>query len=457
MLSPSDFIAKTKLDFQEAAKKGTFLVPTNTPSKFPKILKYVDGMASMGMDYNSVCYSEDAVAKRVKQLEEAEPNRTVVIQDFIRGYESMVIVVEMGSEVVALPPADWEFDPNTPTDKAWLTFGNKFEAQGSGILPKFVVDEPRRSNLCKAAIAAFKALGMQGRGGWGRVDMRCEVATGDVYCLEVNHMPAVFYPEGDEKCDDIIINEGFPGGHEAFFEVLLFTKAFQLKQAKENISEHATTSTCSEPIGTLKTKGATMAEVYDNFVGNYDQLIVNQNIYQLQVKYFAEYSYSGTVLDLACGTGCVGMIIHQTSPDAQISGIDISPLSLQTPQVLKHYTEATKVGYIQDEVMGLESNSFDHVVCFGALYFLDRTEFLATLSKMFMVSHKTVMFDVCNVSTSYISSIVKCFGEGIRAHNNVEALRCFGVPKGWKKVIDEEALMFHSPAFFFFLLTCCIS
>ncbi len=45
-------------------------------------------------------------------------------------------------------------------------------------------------------------------------------------------MPAVFYPKDDRLSDDVIIRQHFPGQHEAFFEMLLFTKQLQLKHAK---------------------------------------------------------------------------------------------------------------------------------------------------------------------------------------------------------------------------------
>jgi hypothetical protein len=50
LLNPCDFMAKTKLDLEEAARKGGFRVPGNTANKFPKIVKYVDGLASIRMD-----------------------------------------------------------------------------------------------------------------------------------------------------------------------------------------------------------------------------------------------------------------------------------------------------------------------------------------------------------------------------------------------------------------------
>jgi ubiquinone/menaquinone biosynthesis C-methylase UbiE len=451
LLNPSDFMAKTKLDFETASQKGGFRVPGNAANKFPKIVKYVDGLASIGMDYDSICYSEEAVAKRVELMKENEPTREVLVQDFIRGIESMVIVVEMGSEVYALAPVDWVFAPSTPVDKAWLAYGTKFESLAEGSVHfEFITDEPRRTNVCKAAVAAFKGLGMQGRGAWGRVDMRCEHVTGDVYCLELNHMPCLFYPEDSKLSDDIIIRDAYPGGHEAFIEMLLFTKKIQTDQGKahylDDINGHSEHETSGELIGDFKTKGKTIAEVYNNAADTYDNVASKLPVRSWQEKYFANYDYSGTILDLACGTGALGMIIHQANPTAQISGIDVSALSLQKPNVLEHYAQPATLGYMQDEIMKCGEKSFDHVVCYGALHFLDRTEFMAVVSRMFMVARKSIFFEVADVNQEYIDAILKCFGEGLRNHNNVSALRRFGTPKGWEKVVDEWTTSFFSPS-----------
>jgi len=92
------------------------------------------------------------------------------------------------------------------------------------------------------------------------------------------------------------------------------------------------------------------------------------------------------------------VIIRQANPTAQISGIDISALSLQKPNVLEHYAQPTTLGYMQNEIMKCEEKSFDHVVCYGALHFLDRTEFMAVVSRMFMISRKSVFFEVADVN-----------------------------------------------------------
>jgi predicted TPR repeat methyltransferase len=157
------------------------------------------------------------------------------------------------------------------------------------------------------------------------------------------------------------------------------------------------------------------------------------------------YDYSGTVLDLACGTGGIGMLIHAAGHEARISGIDLSPLSLQTSQVRAHYTPPLVAGPLQEEIMRFPT-PVDHIVCFGALHFLTATEFIATLARMFMLARKSVAFDVDDVSEEYISKIVARFGEGLRNHNNLLALRRFDIPSGWRKVVEEEGSLFFSPS-----------
>jgi SAM-dependent methyltransferase len=291
---------------------------------------------------------------------------------------------------------------------------------------------------------------MQGGGAWGRVDLRCEVTTGEIYCLELNHMPALFYSKDDKLSDDVIIRETYPGGHEAFIEMLLFTKKFQISQGKSLQEIPASTEPTKDvpigPIGDFKTQGKTIAEVYDNAADMYDDIQAKMDIRAWQINYFASHDYSGTVLDLACGTGGVGMVIHQTNPTALISGVDVSAHSLQKPYVLQHYTQPITVGFMQNEIWKYKENSFDHIVCFGALHFLDRTEFMAVVARMFSIASKSIAFDVDDVDDTYINAIVKCFGEGLRNHNNTVALQRFGVPNGWKKVVDERQSLFYSPS-----------
>lgn len=511
----------TKQDLKVASKRyGTFKVPGNTPGKFPKIIKFVDGMASLGMDESSVCYSQEAVDLKISELKQQEPQREILVQDFIRGIETTAIIVEMGSEVVALPPVDWVFASDIAIDKAWLSYTSKFEDLGAGRIHfEFVDDEQRKAKICDAGVAAFKALGLQGRGGWGRIDARVEYDTGDVYCLEMNHLPALFFPQNETMSDDIILRQTYPGGHEAFIDMMLYTKQYQLAHPRQegnrhvesngvaehghskighitntngttingNVANTTTNGTASngtiingtaanghadsvskaddcinvqvpsamtqaesrkplsttQAIGDFRARGITIADVYDSAVGAYDCVQATMPIRQWQIEYFSQYSYHGTVLDLACGTGGIGMLIKKAGNNANIHGIDISPLSLRTEQVKRHYA-TTAVGLLQDAIMG--EGQYDHIVCFGALHFLTRVQFNAAIARMFMLARKSVAFDVDDVSQEYIDKIIEAYGEGLRNHNLIKAYHRFGIPPGWRKVVEETRPLFYSPS-----------
>lgn len=76
----------------------------------------------------------------------------------------------------------------------------------------------------------------------------------------------------------------------------------------------------------------------------YDKVSATTPFHKWQLDYFPRSDYTGTVLDLGCGTGGVGARIHEAGWSAEISGVDLSPLSLQTAQVKQHYTGSVSVG-----------------------------------------------------------------------------------------------------------------
>ncbi|KAG7008610.1 hypothetical protein G7Y79_00005g017510 [Physcia stellaris] len=492
LCNPSEFIGKTKADFYEAARvMEGLLVPGDTPGHFPKIVKYTDGLGSMGLD--SLCYTEEAVKGMTDTMSTKEPHRKTIVQDYIRGTESFAVVVEMGDQVVALEPMDILFAPDTDPDQAWLSYSNKWAPFGEGATHmEFVKEEPRRSRLQEAAIKAFESLRMQGRAGWCRVDMRVEEGSGDIYCLEVNHMATIFYPPEETRSDDVVIRETYPGGHEAFFDMLVHTKQFQLSQKKaKNVGAHQglmdgntlpridkadcngidhpkdhkggassnpvnvavqvtdnvpprAESSNVDPHQFFKPKGSSIAAVYDSVAPTYDESFAKQPFYKWQSEYCSMFDYSGSVLDLGCGTGGIGTKIHEAGWTAEISGVDLSSLSLKTAQVMRHYTGSVSVGRIQDEIMG--AGKYDHITSFGALHFLPRVEFNAVIARMFMLARKSVAFDVTDIQPPYNESIIARFGEEIRNHNNVVAYKRFGTPKGWKRALEDEILLFYSPS-----------
>lgn len=75
-----------------------------------------------------------------------------------------------------------------------------------------------------------------------------------------------------------------------------------------------------------------LARYYDDSASQYDDY-VNQVKYVLHLKVAAEYvmnvSSWGRVLDIGCGTGCLGQAISNILPSMQIEGVDISPEMLR--------------------------------------------------------------------------------------------------------------------------------
>ncbi|PLB44471.1 hypothetical protein P170DRAFT_513647 [Aspergillus steynii IBT 23096] len=426
LTNPSTFLSKTKLDLQRAAKKapGTSLrIPGNTPDKYPKIVKYSDGYGSLNLDEGSICSSAEEVSTRVALLQQSNTTFGTLVQDYIIGRECSAIVVEMGSEVVALDPLQYVFPDHTPANEAFLTWTNKFEAVENGIIKYAFVDEqPHRRNLQSAAIEAFKALGVTGGGAWARVDMRLEESTGTVYVIEVNCIPVVFYPKGNTLGDDLVVGERFPGAQRAFFDMMLATKLMQL--------------------GRHTAQTAHLAQVYDRFAPSYTAVWEAAGLSTIQKFLVAEFDYSGSVLDVACGNGSFGKVLSAGGVKADVVGIELSPKMLEDEEVGRCYKEV-RLGPMEELIMG--AGEHDHITCFGALHFLDTVFLNAVLARMFMLARKSVTFEVDDISEAYIQGIKEKHGELTFNANHVRAVEDFGVPNGWKRVYCEKSLIYNSP------------
>lgn len=274
------------------------LIPKDTPGKYPKIVKYSDGCGSLQLDYNSICHTEEQVRLRVVYLKEQNPKFGTMVEDYIAGRECSAIVVEMGPEVVALTPLQYVFPKDTPSDQEFLTWHNKFEACETGEIQYGLVRSEQASKMQQAAVDAFKALGANGGGGWARVDMRLENDTGNVYVLEVNSIPVVFYPVGNTLGDDLVVGETFPGGHPAFFDMLLATKQMQLGRHND------------------RSRGA--AELYASLAPKYADMWAVTGLRKIQGHFASDFAFDGTVLDMACGMGHFGRVLHEHGVRADV-------------------------------------------------------------------------------------------------------------------------------------------
>lgn len=230
-----------------------------------------------------------------------------------------------------------------------------------------------------------------------------------------------------------------------------------------------------------KTTGATIEKVYDKFSTGYEDSIKETKLRAFQREVFTQFPHHGFTLDLGCGTGVVGMLICQSPLNSSsansnvgfdgasgqskvyVHGVDISTGMLNTPWCVRYYN-STQQGLIQDVIMdpnepwlqhavefgsagnlGLSGPAVDHITCFGALHFLNPTQFEDALSRMFMLARRSIMFDIDDICPAYMQYALEKLGEGFRHYNHVAAYRKFGTPPGWTKVVEEETVLYHSP------------
>lgn len=374
-----------------------------------------------------------AVQEKIAWMKKLEPQREVFTQDYIFGDECSTMVIELGSEnAVALTPLECKFHKETKDTEAFLTFENKFGGVEKGnITYGFVTDEPRRSALQSAAIAAFK-IARQGQPGcWARVDMRYEKTTGRVYVIEIRNPPAVFYPPRNSLGDDLVVEKTFPGAQPALFDLMLLSHHLQLGS--------------SSPLTELRTTSEAAAKVYNSFkehTGISYNVLLEYPYYKALKAFLNGFSFrDDAILDLECGTGIFGRALNECGQSAHITGIDISKGMVDSNDIRKFYRNPVIIQEIQSYVMN--DVHFDHVVCLETMQFFHPIEFNAVLARMFQIARKSVVFTVADYSPAAIKRFFQ--RHKIKQFNLTEAAKRFGVPPGWRVLTDERMLSYRSP------------
>ncbi|KAH8696127.1 hypothetical protein BGW36DRAFT_359986 [Talaromyces proteolyticus] len=413
-----------KQEFYAKAVAEGLSVPGNEPGRYPKIVKLGDAANSLELSYDSICSSADEVASRVAVVKEHTPDAEIIVQDYIIGPEVSAVVVEMGHAVVALEPVEYIFPKDTPKEAAFLTFDNKFHAIGKGIIKtKIVKDEPRRSRIREAAQHCFKVMGMTNGGGWGRADMRVDSATGKVYVLEMNIFPTLFYPKGAYTSDKMVMKT-YPGGHAALFDMLLTTKLIQTRAAAKS---HKSVSS-----------------FFDTFSSTYDKIWETPTVKMMRGSVTHDFDWSGTVLDLACGSGFLGQAISERGYSSVVTGVDISPRMASSKRIQTYYRQPIYIAPMEEFIM--TSDSYDHIACFNGFQYLSPVMLTAVLSRMFMLAKKSVSFEADATPAEHIRAFEQRTGGGA-LYNSTHAIQRFPVPNGWRKVLEKPMLLFQSPHF----------
>ncbi|KAI1001782.1 hypothetical protein K3495_g6419 [Podosphaera aphanis] len=425
LTNPSKFLKKTKLELYDIATKVGLPIPLDTNLVYPKIVKYGNAYGSLNLDNDSICYSDEAVIQRVSFMERSCPQFKVLVQDYIAGREIAVTVFEVGGKQIAATPVECIFPKGLTPNESFLTWEMKFDERDHGNILEYALmeEEPAQSNVKNAALKAFKSYNIAGSAGWARINMRLGRSTGKVFIIEINSIPQIFYPSDKLSSDDLAVYR-LPGGHAAFFDTLLTTKQSQMR------------------IKAPKYKR--LAAMFNASATDYQAWLFQSDVFYFKLMSFFIYKYdfTGSVFDVACGGGIFGKLLHNHGIKAAVNGLDISEKMSQPAAIDGHYDTPVLLGPMQELIM--EIGMQDHIVCFGALHFLDRVEFNAVLVQIFLLARKSVTFEVDDLDDHHINDFTSPNRELCFSSNNIQASRLFGIPEGWEKVCDMKYPIYTS-------------
>jgi hypothetical protein len=216
----------------------------------------------------------------------------VVVQEYVRGWDHSVVVIDVGGTPVPLAPERYTYPQGFQPYDDFLTFEIKFHAETKVTPIDFELDPVLFQRLQEVAVVAFYANEMQGQS-WCNVDIRVPPpGEGEPIAIEVNPMPAVFLPP-PQDWEDVSVRKCFPGGHRALVNTLIAMHLVGRRiraQAQQRV-----------------------AEVYDRVSDKYDDNIEKMTrLGEIYEDFLATVDLSyGTILDLGAGTGLFGRALLQ--------------------------------------------------------------------------------------------------------------------------------------------------
>jgi SAM-dependent methyltransferase len=225
---------------------------------------------------------------------------------------------------------------------------------------------------------------------------------------------------------DRTIAHSFPGGYRAFIDILIYTKQHQLRlQPGRSKPDDSTVAT---------------AALYDTLAPTYDSVVEKSNMQNIARSIIARYAFTGSILDVGSGNGSFAHLHRETYPDdtekSSFTGVELSPaMAAQCRKDGKY--KKVHVGAMQDILPALlESEKFDHVHTFSALYFIPLLDLALVMACMFMLARRSVTVGVDEIP-GWFEGRMRGLGrgfEGVVSVDHVEAVEVFGVPRGWRLV-----------------------
>ena len=157
---------------------------------YPAIVKLRFGDNSVGLDDGSIVADAAQARARVAHLRVAYQDDAIVIEQFVEGRELSVALLGNGDALEVLPLREADFSALPPGKPRIMSYAAKWEEDSVEynsveVLCPAPVDEPLRSRLVAAAVAAHRLTGCRD---YARVDFRVG-ADGVPRVVEVNTNP----------------------------------------------------------------------------------------------------------------------------------------------------------------------------------------------------------------------------------------------------------------------------
>ncbi|KAG6119749.1 hypothetical protein E4U13_007346 [Claviceps humidiphila] len=483
--------SQTKNVFYDAARlHGAPRVPG--VERFPLFVKPGFGCSSQLIDERSVCRNQDELESALHRMHEAlhEPrmkratalgiedpigyvrsleaagrsSEDIVVQEYIEGQDYGCVVVQLGPSCVALTPVAYRVKKPLPQKEQFITFEGKFDEGTYMELLRKEDDATLFENIQQASIEAFAVRSYRKNITGCNVDLRA-TPDGQVFVIELNPQPAEFVPAG--LYEDIPVTHSFPGGLAALIDVYIANYLLRHSESEQN------------------SRRAGIASAYDDLATDYDHLDSSGEftVKQSLAKLVGQYDFSGTILDLACGTGVVGQILAQSQKYMRCTSSvpTASQSSFAPPTSHLNGTDGTKEGKEIYRLLGCDISSgmldvcrdtgfydsldqtamhsalmnltepIDHVVCSSALQHIEPEMFSFIMVLLFVRARKSITLSVEDIPDVYNEKLLKAglikAGAMAPSSNHLGAMEAFGVPErlGWQLVSKERVFSWASP------------
>ncbi|KAG8425614.1 hypothetical protein J3458_002297 [Metarhizium acridum] len=301
----------------------------------------------------------------------------------------------MGQNCIALTPFVYITKQTTNREK-FLTFDLKFDKETRIELVQKRHNPTLFERLQQVATEAFTVSSCIGSNMGCDVDLRATPA-GEVFAIEVNPQPAAFMPEG--KFHDLPIIHSLPGGHPAVINI--FIANHMLGQPDQWSHQPK------------------IASGYDGLAPKYDTILSQMTSLPASFKRLADrFEFSGTVLDLACGTGLFGRVLAESKEPCSLAafkknhrllGCDISPGMLEICRSSgvydALYTESMETTLLK--ISSSDAKSVDHITCFSSIHFLRPEMFSFVMVLCFALANKSVTISVDDIPDVYNETLKK--------------------------------------------------